>query len=220
MKLVLATRNPHKAAELSRMLADLEIELVSACDFPDVPEVVEDGATLEANAILKAVALSEATGLPALADDTGLEVEALGGAPGVLSARFAGPDVTYEDNNRKLLDELRGIPRPARRAAFRCVVALAVPGTEVVTAEGRTEGTILEEPRGCQGFGYDPLFLPDGHGRTYAEMAQDEKNAVSHRGKAVRAARELVLRLLPQEQAVDPPRQAPNPPDEIPDPRR
>jgi XTP/dITP diphosphohydrolase len=198
MKLVLATRNRHKVAELSRMLADLGLELLSCRDFPDLPEVVEDGATLRENAVKKALEVSRATGVAALADDTGLEVEKLGGAPGVFSARYAGPDATYDDNNRKLLKELAGVPASGRRATFRCVVALVVPGQDAVTAEGRTGGTILDRPRGQGGFGYDPVFLPDGHELTYAEMAGGEKNAVSHRGKALRAARELLVALLSQ----------------------
>jgi XTP/dITP diphosphohydrolase len=196
MKLVLATRNRHKVEELSRMLDDLDLEVLSFRDLPNLPDVVEDGATLEENAVKKAQAVAEATGLPALADDTGLEVESLDGAPGVLSARYAGPDATYEDNNSKLLAALADTPSSARRAVFRCVVAVAIPENGVRTVEGRTPGTILERPRGSGGFGYDPIFLPDGHHRTYAEMAADEKNAVSHRGRAARAARELLATLL------------------------
>jgi XTP/dITP diphosphohydrolase len=192
---VLATRNPHKVEELTALLGDSEVTLMSSSDFPDVPEVVEDGATLEENAIAKAEAVCSATGLPALADDTGLEVVALGGAPGVVSARYAGPSASYEDNNRKLLSELKGIPRDERRAVFRCVVALSVPGRGVSTVEGRTEGVILESPRGGHGFGYDPLFLPDGCDRTYAEMPQAEKNAWSHRGRAAAKARDLLAAL-------------------------
>jgi XTP/dITP diphosphohydrolase len=182
---------------MSAMLSGVEIELLSARDFPDVPEVEEDGETLEANAVKKAEAVAAATGLPALADDTGLSVDALGGTPGVMSARYAGPAATYGDNNRKLLGELAGLPPSRRRATFRCVVAMAVPGRGVRTVEGRTQGIIIEEPRGEAGFGYDPLFLPDGHVRTYAEMDAAEKNEVSHRGKAMRAARRLVADLLP-----------------------
>jgi XTP/dITP diphosphohydrolase len=194
--LVLATRNRHKISEIGGILSDLEIDLLSVRDFPGVPEVEEDGETLEANARKKAEAVAAATGLPALADDTGLSVDELGGAPGVVSARYAGPGSTYEDNNRKLLGGLAGIPPPRRRATFRCVVAVAVPGRPARLVEGRTDGIILEEPRGDGGFGYDPVFLPDGHARTYAEMSPSEKNAASHRGKAMRAARELVQDLL------------------------
>ncbi len=196
MKLILATRNVHKIEELSAMLSDLNVELLSFRDFPDLPEVVEDGETLEDNAIKKAREISQATGLPALADDTGLEVAALGGAPGVISARYAGEACSYDDNNRKLIHELEGVPDEERKAAFRCVVALAVPGGEVMTVEGRTDGVILREPRGDMGFGYDPIFLPNGHTLSYAEMSQDEKNTVSHRGRALEKARELIARVM------------------------
>jgi XTP/dITP diphosphohydrolase len=197
--LVLATRNRHKVDELSAMLAELPVRLLSFHDFPDMPDVVEDGETLEENAVKKAREVAEFTGLAALADDTGLEVDALGGAPGVRSARYAGEGTDWAANNRKLLSELAGVRGPARGAAFRCVVALAVPGGEVGTVEGTTRGVILEAPRGDGGFGYDPLFLPDGFDRTYAEMGSDEKNAVSHRGKAINAARRLVATLVKAE---------------------
>jgi len=196
LRLVLATRNRHKVEEISTLLTGLPVEILSFHDMPGLPEVVEDGATLEENAIKKAEAVARATGLPSLADDTGLEVEALDGAPGVFSARYAGPEGDYEANNTRLLAELGDTPAAARRARFRCVVALAMPGRETRVVEGRTEGTIIETPRGSSGFGYDPLFVPDGHERTYAEMTGDEKNAISHRGKAVRAGIRLVRELL------------------------
>jgi XTP/dITP diphosphohydrolase len=194
--LVLATRNPHKVSEIAALLAGIPIRVVSCLDLSGVPEVVEDAPTLEGNAVKKAVTVLDATGLPSLADDTGLEVAFLDGAPGVLSARYAGEGHDWEANNRKLLADLAGVPPAARRAAFRCVVALAAPGRPVRLAEGRTEGTILESPRGDAGFGYDPIFLPDGFGRSYAEMTAEEKNRVSHRGKALAAARGLIEELL------------------------
>ncbi len=178
------------------MLSDLDVEILSFRDFPDLPEVVEDGGTLEDNAVKKAREISQATGLPALADDTGLEVAALGGAPGVISARYAGEACSYDDNNHKLLTELKTVPDEERGAAFRCVIALATPSGEVTTVEGRTDGVILWEARGDAGFGYDPVFLPNGHALSYAEMSQDEKNAVSHRGRALRGARELIARMM------------------------
>ena len=197
ISLVLATRNRHKVEELSAMLSELPVQILSFHDFPDMPDVVEDGATLTENAIKKASEVASFTGLPSLADDTGLEVDALDGAPGVHSARFAGEPANWEENNRKLLSDLDGIEGSARAAAFRCVVALAVQGDEEVrTVEGVTRGVILDAPRGQGGFGYDPLFLPDGHDLTYAEMRADEKNAVSHRGKAIKNARALVMALL------------------------
>lgn len=198
-RLVLATRNVHKVREISTMLADLDLEVLSVRDFPDLPEVVEDGATIEDNAVKKAMAIASATGLTALADDTGLEVEALSGAPGVMSARYAGPGATYEDNNRKLLSELSGVPSERRTAAFRCVIALAIPGGGVETVEGRTYGRILETPRGAGGFGYDPIFLPRGCRNTYAEMSPSEKNSSSHRGKAIRAALAVIAELYADE---------------------
>lgn len=194
--LVLATRNLHKVAEMSALLLGVPLDVLSCRDLPGVPDVVEDAPTLEGNAIKKAAAVCAATGLAALADDTGLEVERLGGAPGVLSARYAGEPPSYEANNRKLLNALDGVPAPERRAVFRCVVALAAPNRDVRIVEGRTEGIILERPRGDGGFGYDPLFLPAGYERTYAEMPADEKNLVSHRGKAMRAARVLIEDLV------------------------
>ncbi len=197
ISLVLATRNRHKVEELSAMLSELPVQILSFHDFSDMPDVVEDGATLMENAIKKASEVASFTGLPALADDTGLEVDALDGAPGVRSARFAGEPSNWEANNHKLLADLNGIEGPARAAAFRCVVALATCGDEEVrTVEGVTHGVILEAARGQGGFGYDPLFLPDGHNLTYAEMRSDEKNAVSHRGKAIKNARALIAALL------------------------
>jgi XTP/dITP diphosphohydrolase len=196
VKIVLATRNTHKVDEIRGILDGLDVELVSFKDYPELPDVIEDRDTLEGNAVKKARFVADATGLPALADDTGLEVDALGGAPGVRSARYAGEPCDYSRNNEKLLRELSGFRNDERRARFRCVVALAIPGGDVRAVEGSTEGVILEAPRGEGGFGYDPLFLPDGFELTYAEMGHGDKNAISHRGKAVRAARELVATLL------------------------
>ncbi|QGG95761.1 RdgB/HAM1 family non-canonical purine NTP pyrophosphatase [Actinomarinicola tropica] len=187
-RVVLATANPGKAAEIAAVLAGtVEVE-----PRPDhVPDVVEDADTLEGNARLKAVAICDATGQPALADDTGLEVDALDGAPGVRSARFAGPEEDPVANRRQLLaelDRLGATEGDQRRARFRTVLVLRRPdGTEVI-ADGAVEGTIASELRGGAGFGYDPLFVPDdGDGRTFAEMSADEKNAISHRGRALRA---------------------------------
>lgn len=187
MKLVLATANPDKAREITEVLRDagLTIELLPRPD--DVDEVDETGDTLEANARLKAVALCDATGLAALADDTGLEVDALGGAPGVRSARFAGDDVTYADNVNKLLDVLREVPPADRTARFATVAIARFPDGREIAAIGTVEGTIATDPRGAGGFGYDPVFSPvEGDGRTFAEMSAAEKHAVSHRGRAFR----------------------------------
>ena len=184
MKLVLATANPDKAAELAGLLEGFEVAL-RPTDLPDVEETAD---TLEGNARLKAAAVMEATGELAVADDTGLEVDALGGRPGVFASRYAGPDATYADNVAKLLAELAGVPAAERTARFRTVAVALFPDGREIIAEGVVDGTLTESPRGRGGFGYDPVFVPDGgEGRTFAEMSQAEKSAVSHRGRAVRA---------------------------------
>jgi XTP/dITP diphosphohydrolase len=184
------------------LLARLDLELVAAADIPGLVPPEETGATLEENAALKAEAVTAATGQWALADDTGLFVDALGGEPGVLSARYAGEDATYDDNNRLLLERLAGVDDPARRAAhFACAVALTRPGSapEIVRAE--LPGRILSAPRGRGGFGYDPVFLLDGTDRTLAELSLAEKNEVSHRSRAVRLAVERLSEWLEAEGA-------------------
>ncbi len=193
--LLVATRNPGKLKEIEAILGS-EVALVSLADYPETHEVVEDGDTFEANAIKKAVETANATGLTTLADDSGLEVDALDGAPGVYSARFAGPDATDADNNEKLLTLLSGLPEERRQARFRCVVAVVVPGGEARTATAAWEGRIVHEPRGDNGFGYDPLFFSPAHGTTSADLPPEEKNRASHRGKALRAARPLILEAL------------------------
>ncbi len=193
LRIVVATANPDKAGEIRAVLqaAGTDVELVARPD--DAAEVEETGATLLENARLKAEALRDATGIAAVADDTGLEVDALGGAPGVFSARYAGENATYADNVDKLLREIDAVHRASRTARFRTAVVLALPdGTELV-AEGVVEGVIAEEPRGTGGFGYDAVFVPAGAGgRTFAELAPDRKHAISHRGRALRA---LAVRL-------------------------
>ena len=181
-RLLIATKNTVKREEMAAILVRLGVaaEVVTDVDWPDVEET---GETLEENALLKARAAVEATGLPSLADDTGLEVEALGGAPGVHTARFAGPHATFDDNIDRLLRELDGVAD--RRARFRTVVALAFPDGDYVTAEGSIEGRIAEERRGDTGFGYDPVF--EVGGRTFAEMSSEEKNLLSHRARALEA---------------------------------
>lgn len=188
--LVLASANPDKAAEMAAILGPVLGKVVRVTPRPpDLSAPVEDGDTLEANARLKAVAVARATGNLAVADDTGLEVDALGGGPGVLSARYAGEEATYVDNVLKLLDALAELPEPTERAArFRTVAVARFPDGSEIVAEGTVEGTIALGPRGSGGFGYDPVFVPDeGDGRTYAEMSVDEKHAISHRGRALRA---------------------------------
>ena len=182
MRLVLASANPDKAREIAAILEGFEL----LPRPPDVPDVVEDGETLVDNARLKAVALVEATGEAAVADDTGLEVDALGGAPGVYSARFAGEDATYADNVAKLLRSLDG--HADRRARFATVALARFPDGRELVATGEVTGTITTEPHGDQGFGYDPVFVPDeGDGRTFAQMTPAEKHELSHRGRAFRA---------------------------------
>jgi XTP/dITP diphosphohydrolase len=190
MRLVLATGNAGKAAEIADLLGAVPgLELLPRP--AEVPEPVEDGATLLDNARIKARALVAATGEAAVADDTGLEVDALGGAPGVLTARFAGEDATYEDNWRKLLAELGN--GDDRRARWRTVALVAWPNGEETYAEGTCVGVITRSARGGEGFGYDPVFVPDGgDGRTFAELTRPEKNAVSHRGRAFRALATLL----------------------------
>ncbi len=195
-ELVLATRNRHKAQELASLLSDLGISIRTLDVFPEVPDVIEDGKTCEANAIKKARAVSQATGLLAVADDTGLEVDALGGQPGVYAARYAGEHVTYEDNWRKLLRELSGVPHDRRTARFITVAAIASPSGEVQVAEGQLQGVITEEPAGAQGFGYDPVFLVPTLGKTLAELSPDEKNRISHRAKAFAQVREILGRQI------------------------
>jgi XTP/dITP diphosphohydrolase len=187
----MATRNGNKVRELQHLLRDLGVEVLSLADRPDLPEVVEDGTTFAANAEKKARAVAAATGLPALADDSGLEVDALDGQPGVQSARYAGAGHDDRANNEKLLAALAGVAPDRRTARFRCAVALADPagrlGDAVELREGSCEGVIIDAPRGEHGFGYDPLFLyPELH-RTFAELTLDEKSRLSHRARAMAA---------------------------------
>ncbi|HMG30661.1 MAG TPA: RdgB/HAM1 family non-canonical purine NTP pyrophosphatase [Jiangellaceae bacterium] len=186
---VLATRNPHKLDEIRRILAaaGANIDLVSVARFPDVADVVETGLTFAENALLKATATAAATGLSALADDSGLSVDALNGMPGVYSARWAGRHGDDAANLELLLRQVADVPDARRGAAFVCVAALATPSGRTVVEEGRLAGRLAHEPRGGNGFGYDPVFVPDGETRTTAEMSPAEKDAVSHRGRAFRA---------------------------------
>jgi XTP/dITP diphosphohydrolase len=192
MEFVCASANPDKVVEMREVLTPLGIDLLPRPD--GVPDVVEDATTLEGNARLKAVAICDATGLPALAEDTGLEVDALGGAPGVFTARFAGEGATYTDNVMKLLDALADLPEPEERLArFRTVALARFPDGREVVAAGWVDGTIALGPRGTNGFGYDPVFEPiEGEGRTFAELNIEEKNGISHRARALRALAELL----------------------------
>jgi XTP/dITP diphosphohydrolase len=187
VRFVLATANPDKAREITDALRESGVDVELLPRPTGVPDVEETGDTLEQNARLKAVALCEATGLPALADDTGLEVAALGGAPGVRSARYAGVGASYADNVAALLRAMGGLDGEERRARFATVAIARWPDGREVAALGEVEGVILAAPRGDGGFGYDPVFVPlEGDGRTFAEMAPSEKQAVSHRGRALR----------------------------------
>jgi XTP/dITP diphosphohydrolase len=192
MKIVLATGNRDKVRELRHALDGLSIEILTRDDVPGIPETIEDGSTLDENALKKARELCAATGLAAVADDTGLEVDAIGGEPGVYSSRFAGPGATYADNVRLLLKRMEGVPEKERGARFRCVIALREPTGAEILVEGVCEGTILTEARGDGGFGYDPVFFVPSHGRTFAEMSVAEKDGISHRGRAMAKMRKLL----------------------------
>lgn len=186
--LVLATRNRGKIREFQRLLGKLGIRLRSLEEFPGVPEPLEGGRSYEENAREKALLAARATGLPALADDSGLEVDALGGEPGLRSARYSGG--SSRENIELLLARLRSVPREKRTARFRCVVVVAKPDGSALVAEGSCEGIVLDAPRGEGGFGYDPVFLDPESGKTFAEMSPEEKDRKSHRGRALRELRE------------------------------
>jgi XTP/dITP diphosphohydrolase len=193
---VLATRNPGKIREVRRILEPAGVSLTGLDAFPEAELDEETGATFLENALLKARSAARATGFPALADDSGLEVDALGGEPGVHSARYAGEQGSDARNNAKLIQALAKAPSGARGATFRCVAVAALPGGEAIWAEGRWRGVVLEAPRGEGGFGYDPLFLDREVGRTAAEMEPGEKDARSHRGKAFRGLAALLPAFL------------------------
>jgi XTP/dITP diphosphohydrolase len=191
-ELVLATRNRHKLEELVALLGDLGVTIHTLDEFPDAPNMIEDGDTCEVNAVKKARAIAEFTGLPAVADDTGLEVAALGGRPGIHAARYAGEDATYEDNCRKLLEELVGVPRERRAARFLTVAAIALPSDGTRVAQGSLDGVIAEEASGTLGFGYDPVFFIPELGKTLAQLSPDQKNRISHRAKAFIQAKDML----------------------------
>lgn len=196
MDIVLATRNRGKLEELRALLRGLPVRITSLADHPEVPEIVEDGATFLENARKKARSVMKATGQWALADDSGLEVDQLGGEPGVRSARYAGKNGDHPANNAKLLDEMRDIPAGRRQAAFVCTMVLASPNGREWDVEDRCEGEIGFDLKGSGGFGYDPLFYIPKFSRTMAELTMDEKNAISHRGKALRHMGQVLLEIL------------------------
>ncbi|NJD57023.1 MAG: XTP/dITP diphosphatase [Nitrospirae bacterium] len=186
VRIILATKNKKKVEELTRMFAGRAITFETLDAFPGCPDVIEDGRTFRQNAAKKAVAIARYTGCPALADDSGLEVDALGGAPGVYSARYAGKDANDRNNVKKLLKNMKDISDPNKRTArFVCCLALALPDGRCKTFSGHVRGTIGRRARGFSGFGYDPVFCPLGHDRTFAEMTADEKDGLSHRGRAI-----------------------------------
>jgi len=199
LTLVMATRNAGKVRELAELLRDLDVRLLSLDDFPELPEIPEEGATFAENALTKAQTVARLTGLPALADDSGLEVEALGGRPGVFSARYAqdrtgGRTPSDEDNWRKLLDELREVSPEKRQARFVCEIALAWPNGRLLTTRGEVSGVIAQEPRGTRGFGYDPVFWVPAYEATVAELDLAVKNRISHRGRALKQLKDILIR--------------------------
>ena len=191
IKLVLATHNIHKQEEMNALLADMGIVIVGLDAYPQIGDIEETGITLIENSFIKARTVHELTGLPSLADDTGLEVDALDGAPGVYSARYAGENPSFEDNMNKLLTELQGLPKDRRTARFRTIISF-VDGSRELFSEGIVEGIITLDTKGEDGFGYDPIFQPEGQDLTFAEMTQNEKNKISHRGRALIKMRKLL----------------------------
>lgn len=194
-RIVLATKNKGKIKEMHELLAPMNIEVLSLADFSPVDDAEENGATFAENAMLKARYYFSHTGTPCLADDSGLEVDALDGRPGVYSARYSGEDATDASNNAKVLQEMTGVEQEKRTARFRCAMALVGDGIELTT-DGTCEGVLLTEERGNGGFGYDPLFYVPAFERTLAEMSSDEKNSISHRGLAVRKMADLIAEMM------------------------
>jgi XTP/dITP diphosphohydrolase len=193
-KLVIATHNLGKFIEMKAALAGIGWEIIPAYDFPGIPDVIEDGHSLEENSLKKAVEVSAFTGLSSLADDTGLFVDALQGAPGIYAARFAGENCSYLDNVTKLLKSLKDVPESRRRAVFRTIITIFHPSAEKEQVSGEVEGTITLKAIGEKGFGYDPIFLPSGYTRVFAQMTLEEKNKISHRGIAIEKAKNLLTK--------------------------
>jgi len=195
MKIVLATHNHDKEIELQHSLRGLGVEICSLSEYPDIGDIEETGTTLLENSLLKAHTVHDRTGLPAIADDTGLEVDALDGAPGVYSARFAGADATYEDNVNKLLSVMEEVSDDMRSARFRTVISF-VDGNQELWTEGHIDGKIIDFPRGNAGFGYDPVFYIPQLEKTFAELSTEEKNKISHRGLALQKLRKILVNVL------------------------
>ncbi len=202
MKLVLATQNQHKIEEITQILKHPELELLSLADFSLAPDIKEDGNSFKENAYLKAHQVAQLTGEIAMADDSGLVVDALDGAPGIYSARYAGENATDMDNNQLLLKQMAEISVNKRQAHFYCVIAIVKPDGESFFAEGKCEGLIATSPKGEHGFGYDPLFIIPQYDKTFAELGPTIKNQISHRSKALSGAREIILSLLSYSQPV------------------
>ena len=202
-KLLIATHNQGKIREYSTLLTALPLTITSLADQGITEDVEETGDTFAENAQLKATTYAKWSGLLTWADDSGLEVDALNGRPGVYSARYAGPNATDEDRYQKLIRELQAMPTATRTARFRCVVAIALPNGELFTTEDTVEGVIVDEPRGLHGFGYDPIFFLPERRCTMAELAAEEKNRISHRGKAAVKARALLVRLFKQADDIE-----------------
>lgn len=196
LRVVLATQNPGKVREIGSILGPLAIEVLTLKDFPTAGAANEDGTTFEENAVKKALHVWRSTGLVSIADDSGLEVQALDGRPGIYSARFAGEHASYEENNRKLLGLLRDIPFERRRATFVCVAALVGPDGRVILKRGEVAGFITDRPAGAGGFGYDPIFYLPDYGKTMAELSEDVKNTISHRAQAFSGIRQVLEAML------------------------
>ncbi len=196
LEIVISSRNKEKKRELRALLKGLKIKVLDLNDFPAAPRVEEKGKTFEENAAAKALKIAKFTKRLTLADDSGLEVKALGGRPGIYSARFAGKNATYEANNRKLLRLLKAVPKPKRRAKFVCVIAIADKDKLVGLVRGECSGWITFEPKGKNGFGYDPVFFSPKYSKTFAQLSSRQKNAVSHRGRALRKAKKVIQRRL------------------------
>lgn len=194
LELVVASANPAKVAEVTEIMKDISVRLITRSEVVNWPEIEETGSSYLENALIKAQAIVSATGKAALADDSGIEVDALEGAPGVLSARFASPSATDEDNNAKLVSDLSGVQ--SRGARYRCVAVIVFPDGAVIGGVGSCEGSIALEARGKGGFGYDPWFVPEGETRTMAELSASEKHAISHRGRALRGLIDQLRRRL------------------------
>ena len=195
-EIVLATRNSDKVKEIKEILGDLDVKITYLKNYPNVGEIEETGATLEENAFIKARTVAKQVNKIVMADDSGLEVDVLGGKPGVRSSRFAGKDANYSDNNKKLLDLMKDVPDENRTARFRCVVAICTPDDEEEVVEGTCEGIIGREEKGEAGFGYDPVFVVPEFGKTFAELGYGIKNEMSHRAKAFRRAAKIVKNTL------------------------